>query len=95
MDVGSVDEAEGHEIGRARSETGRKPSARRRLISRIYFTKKGLRLRSGNPPDYHTSQAPVRAQALYESHGFVVEDLTDGARNDEKVPDCTYIRLRP
>ncbi len=38
----------------------------------------------------HTFQANVRARALYERHGFTVEDLTDGQRNEEKMPDVTY-----
>lgn len=43
----------------------------------------------------HTFQANIRARSLYERHGFVVEELTDGARNDEKAPDCTYVWRRP
>lgn len=38
----------------------------------------------------YTFQANVRARALYERHGFVVEELTDGTRNEEKMPDVTY-----
>jgi ribosomal protein S18 acetylase RimI-like enzyme len=38
----------------------------------------------------YTFQSNVRAQRLYERHGFVVEELTDGARNEEKLPDMTY-----
>lgn len=38
----------------------------------------------------YTFQSNVRARALYERHGFVVEELTDGARNEEKLPDVTY-----
>lgn len=38
----------------------------------------------------HTFQANTRARQLYERHGFILEDLTDGARNEEKMPDCTY-----
>lgn len=37
-----------------------------------------------------TFQSNVNAQRLYERHGFVVEELTDGARNEEKLPDMTY-----
>jgi putative acetyltransferase len=37
-----------------------------------------------------TFQSNLRARALYERHGFVVEELTDGARNEEKLPDVTY-----
>ena len=43
----------------------------------------------------YTFQANVRARALYERHGFIVEELTDGSRNDEKAPDCTYVWRRP
>ena len=43
----------------------------------------------------YTFQANVRARALYERHGFVVEELTDGRRNEEKVPDRTYVWRRP
>ena len=43
----------------------------------------------------YTFQANVRARALYERHDFVLEELTDGSRNDEKVPDCTYVWRRP
>lgn len=38
----------------------------------------------------YTFQANTRARALYERHGFVVEELTDGTRNEEKMPDVTY-----
>ncbi|MDZ4776389.1 MAG: GNAT family N-acetyltransferase [Alphaproteobacteria bacterium] len=38
----------------------------------------------------YTFQANARARRLYERHGFVVEELTDGARNEEKMPDVTY-----
>jgi len=38
----------------------------------------------------YTFQANTRARALYERHGFVIEELTDGARNEEKMPDVTY-----
>lgn len=38
----------------------------------------------------YTFQANTRARRLYERHGFVVEELTDGQRNDEKLPDVTY-----
>ena len=38
----------------------------------------------------HTFQSNLRARALYERHGFVIEELTDGARNEEKMPDMTY-----
>ncbi len=38
----------------------------------------------------YTFQSNTRARALYERHGFNVEELTDGARNEEKMPDVTY-----
>jgi putative acetyltransferase len=38
----------------------------------------------------HTFQANARARALYERHGFVVEELTDGHGNEERMPDCRY-----
>ncbi len=38
----------------------------------------------------HTFQANVRARALYERYGFVVEELSDGARNEERMPDVRY-----
>lgn len=38
----------------------------------------------------YTFQANIRARVLYERHGFVVEELTDGHRNEEKMPDVRY-----
>ena len=38
----------------------------------------------------YTFQSNARARALYERHGFIVEELTDGARNEEKMLDMTY-----
>jgi putative acetyltransferase len=38
----------------------------------------------------HTFQSNLRARALYERHGFTIEELTDGQRNEEKMPDVTY-----
>lgn len=38
----------------------------------------------------YTFQSNARAQRLYERHGFIVEELTDGQRNEEKMPDMTY-----
>ena len=38
----------------------------------------------------YTFQSNVPARRLYEKHGFVVEELTDGRRNEEKMPDVTY-----
>ena len=42
----------------------------------------------------HTFQANANARRLYERHGFVVEELTDGSRNDERMPDVTYWWIR-
>jgi ribosomal protein S18 acetylase RimI-like enzyme len=39
----------------------------------------------------YTFQSNARGRAFYEHHGFVIEELTDGARNDEKMPDITYL----
>lgn len=38
----------------------------------------------------YTFQSNIRARSLYERYGFVLEELTDGSRNEEKMPDCTY-----
>ncbi len=38
----------------------------------------------------YTFQSNARARAFYERHGFIIEDLTDGQRNEEKMPDMTY-----
>jgi len=37
-----------------------------------------------------TFQANARAQAFYLRHGFVEARRTDGAGNDEKLPDISY-----
>ena len=37
-----------------------------------------------------TFQQNTGAQRFYERHGFVETDRTDGARNDEKIPDIKY-----
>lgn len=39
----------------------------------------------------YTFQSNARGRAFYEHHGFVIEELTDGARNEEKMPDITYL----
>jgi len=39
----------------------------------------------------YTFQANARARAFYERCGFVIEELTDGQRNEEKMPDITYL----
>uniref|UniRef100_B0SVB5 GCN5-related N-acetyltransferase n=1 Tax=Caulobacter sp. (strain K31) TaxID=366602 RepID=B0SVB5_CAUSK len=38
----------------------------------------------------HTFQSNIRARALYERYGFRIEELTNGQRNEEKMPDVTY-----
>lgn len=38
----------------------------------------------------YTFQANVRARSFYERHGFIIEELTNGDRNEEKMPDVTY-----
>lgn len=37
-----------------------------------------------------TFQANIRAQAFYERHGFAPVERTDGAGNDEGLPDIRY-----
>lgn len=34
------------------------------------------------------------ARRFYERHGFVVEEVTDGAGNDEKLPDIRFVWRR-
>lgn len=41
-----------------------------------------------------TFQANLEAQRFYERHGFSEEARTDGARNDEKLPDIRYVWKR-
>ncbi|MEL6102089.1 MAG: GNAT family N-acetyltransferase [Pseudomonadota bacterium] len=38
-----------------------------------------------------TFQANAAAQAFYRAHGFVVAERTDGAGNDEKLPDIRLV----
>ncbi|MFT3975795.1 MAG: GNAT family N-acetyltransferase [Sphingomonas bacterium] len=38
----------------------------------------------------YTFQSNANARAFYERHGFVIEEMTDGERNEEKMPDMTY-----
>lgn len=38
-----------------------------------------------------TFQANLRAQAFYLAHGFQEEARTDGAENDEGLPDIRYV----
>jgi GNAT superfamily N-acetyltransferase len=37
-----------------------------------------------------TFQRNAQARGLYQSHGFVLVEQTDGARNEEKEPDALY-----
>ncbi len=41
-----------------------------------------------------TFQKNVDAQRFYKRHGFVEVTRTDGARNDEKLPDIRYVWKR-
>jgi ribosomal protein S18 acetylase RimI-like enzyme len=41
-----------------------------------------------------TFQSNVAARGFYERLGFIVEELTDGQRNEEKMPDVTYLWSR-
>jgi ribosomal protein S18 acetylase RimI-like enzyme len=38
----------------------------------------------------YTFQSNMRGRFFYESLGFVIEEFTDGQRNEEKMPDMTY-----
>ena len=42
----------------------------------------------------YTFQANANARRLYERHGFVVEELTGGERNEKQMPDVTYLWRR-
>lgn len=39
----------------------------------------------------YTFQSNTNARAFYERHGFCIEELTDGMRNEEKMPDITFL----
>jgi putative acetyltransferase len=41
----------------------------------------------------YTFQSNLGARAFYERHGFF-EEMTDGDRNEEKMPDITYCWVR-
>ena len=43
----------------------------------------------------YTFQSNVNARVFYEKHGFVIKELTNGERNEEKMPDITYQWVRP
>lgn len=53
-----------------------------------------LAQREQNELRLYTFQSNTRGRAFYESHGFVIEGMTDGARNEEKMPDITYLWRR-
>ena len=38
-----------------------------------------------------TFQDNARARRFYEARGFVAEEFTDGAGNEEKTPDVRYV----
>ncbi|MCY7298820.1 MAG: GNAT family N-acetyltransferase, partial [Ilumatobacteraceae bacterium] len=38
-----------------------------------------------------TFQVNEPARRFYERHGFVVEQLTDGAGNEERAPDIRFV----
>lgn len=52
-----------------------------------------VRLAQGEQPvlRLNTFQSNARARRFYEWHGFVIEEMTDGQRNEEKMPDITYV----
>ena len=49
-----------------------------------------LAQREQNELQLYTFQSNTRARRLYERHGFEVEELADGSRNEEKMPDVRY-----
>lgn len=38
----------------------------------------------------YTFQSNARGSAFYERHGFVIEELTSGECNEQRMPDITY-----
>ena len=42
----------------------------------------------------YTFQSNVIARTIYEWHGFLIAEMTDGERNEEKMPDITYHWVR-
>ena len=83
----------------ARSRLGSCRSVSRALIAYLE-TPTDVRERSSAPRKrliaaFKVKLSPCRARALYERHGFLIEELTDGARNEEKMPDVTYHSKRP
>ncbi len=49
-------------------------------------------LEDGTERRLWTFQQNARARRFYESRGFVAEEFTDGAGNEEKTPDVRYVR---
>ncbi len=47
-------------------------------------------LEDGTPRQLWTFQQNARARRFYESRGFKLVKLTDGADNEEKAPDALY-----
>lgn len=47
-------------------------------------------LEDGAPRELWTFQENVRARRFYETRGFKLVRLTDGADNEEKTPDALY-----
>jgi RimJ/RimL family protein N-acetyltransferase len=43
----------------------------------------------------HVFPRNVAARRFYEAAGFVLVDQSDGRRNEEQEPDCTYTWLLP
>ena len=42
----------------------------------------------------YTFQSNKNARAFYERHGFLIEEMTNGEWNEEKMPDITYRWVR-
>jgi len=38
----------------------------------------------------HVFTRNVRARRFYQAAGFILTDTSDGSRNEEREPDCTY-----
>jgi len=38
----------------------------------------------------HVFTRNVRARRFYQAAGFILTDQSDGSRNEEREPDCTY-----
>ncbi|KAB8039039.1 GNAT family N-acetyltransferase [Silvanigrella paludirubra] len=48
-------------------------------------------LKTGNKFELWVFQENIRAIRFYEKNGFILEEKTNGDRNEEKVPDAKYI----